>query len=390
MPSVAYVLSDAGYGGTEVHLRDLVRRLDRDFRPVALLAGAGPERVLAPELAALGADVERLPTLFHAHRGGLPLVRALRRHRPDIVHVHMTNPVGFTKAFLAARLARVPVLLSTEHGHAHHLRSIDGLNGRRLRMQARARIAMEDRVIVVADAQARTFEDVLATPRTKMTVVPNGIETCAFATADGAAVRAELGIPKHAPVAGMVTSFFEYERAGDFVRAAGDVVARVPDTHFVIVGDRHPVTDAAADEVRRRVVALVRERGLGGRVHLVGFREDVPAVLAALDVFVLPARSKVFGLVIVEAMAAGKPVVATAGGGVPEIVVDGQTGILVPPLEPTRLAEALDVLLGDGALRARMGRAGRCRAESHFSATTMASRTMEVYRELLARRGVAA
>lgn len=390
MPTVAYVLSDAGYGGTEVHLRDLVRRLDPTFRPVALLAGAGPEQVLAPELRALGAEVDCITSMFAAGHGSSPLVRALRRHRPDVVHVHMANPVGFTKAFVAARVARVPALMSTEHGHAYHLAAIPGVTGRRLRAQARARIAMEDRVIMVSGAQARTFEDVLGARRSKMAVIHNGIETSAFATADGASVRAELGLPVCAPVAGMVTSFFEYERVEDFVRAAALVVRRVPDAHFVVVGDRYPVTDAAADEVRGRVVALVREHGLEDRVHLTGFRDDMPAVLAALDVFVLPARSKVFGLVLVEAMAAGKPVVATNAGGVPEIVVAGETGVLVPPLAPERLADALGALLVDGERRARMGHAGRCRAESHFSAVTMAARTAALYRDVLARRGVAA
>jgi glycosyltransferase involved in cell wall biosynthesis len=185
----------------------------------------------------------------------------------------------------------------------------------------------------------------------------------------------------------MVTSYADYERTEDFIRAADHVAAVLPTAHFLIAGGQHPVVVSEhAVAMRSDLERLAEAFGIADRVHFLGYRTDVPAVMAALDVFVLPAKYKSFGLVLLEAMATELPVVATAAGGVPEIVQDGETGYLVPVLDPPSLASAMLRVLSNREAAARMGRLGRRRLEQLFTAAEMIQRTTDLYRLLLARR----
>jgi len=157
----------------------------------------------------------------------------------------------------------------------------------------------------------------------------------------------------------------------DLVAAA----ALVPEARVMVVGE---------GPERRALETRIAHLGLGDRVHLLGFRSDVPDLLAGSDLFVLPSLFEGLPLSILEAMAAGKPVVATAIGGNDEAVVDGATGLLVPPGDPRALADAIRALLRDPERRRRLGEAGRRRAEAEFSAPAMVRRVAAVYDELLA------
>jgi glycosyltransferase involved in cell wall biosynthesis len=258
-----------------------------------------------------------------------------------------------------------------------------------VRAIARLRIKLSDCAIAVSAGQQASFPDVLGVRAEKLTVIPNGIDPAHYSPSlDGSAVRTELGVPRAAPVAGMVTSYAEYERTEDFIRAADRVAAVLPSAHFLVAGDQHPVVVSEhAARMRSDLERLAEAFGLADRVHFLGYRFDIPAVMAALDLFVLPARYKSFGLVLLEAMASEVPVVATAAGGVPEVVEDGQTGYLVPPLDPPTLATVLLSVLTNKEASVRMGRRGRQRVEQLFTTATMIERTCQLYRSLLARRG---
>jgi glycosyltransferase involved in cell wall biosynthesis len=194
-------------------------------------------------------------------------------------------------------------------------------------------------------------------------------------------------VPRAAPVAGMVTSYAEYERTEDFIRAADRVAAVLPSAHFLVAGDQHPVVVSEhAARMRSDLERLAEAFGLADRVHFLGYRFDIPAVMAALDLFVLPARYKSFGLVLLEAMATELPVVATAAGGVPEVVRDGDTGYLVPPLDPPALASAMLDVLTNKEEGGRLGGEGRRRVEQLFTTAIVIERTTDLYRSLLARR----
>jgi glycosyltransferase involved in cell wall biosynthesis len=390
-PRVAYILANRGYGGTEVHLRQLALGLDREqFDPVVLLVVNKPMGVLAKELRDAGIAVGTLPTV--TRRVGLrkfvDLVRVIRAQCADIVHVQMPGPVRGLSVFLAARLAGVPVIVSTEHSHAYHLRAGNGPRGAWLRTIARLRLRLSNRLIAVSAAQQASFRTVLGVRPEKTTVIWNGIDPDRYSPGhDGAAVRREFDVPSSAPLAGMVTSHVEYERAEDFVRAAARVATAVPAAHFWVVGDQHPtVVKEHAAMMRSMLEHLTEELELTDRVHFLGYRTDMPRVMAALDVFVLPARYKTFGLVLLEAMATEVPVVATAAGGVPEIVRHGETGLVVPPLDPRGLATAMLTVLTNKEEARRMGRRGRRRVEEAFTTASMIDRTTELYRLLLAHR----
>jgi glycosyltransferase involved in cell wall biosynthesis len=388
---VVYVLANDGYGGTEVHVSQLAVGLDRkQFDPVLLLAENEPMGVFASELREAGMAVSSLPSATRRvdPRGFVELVRVIRAQRADIVHVHMPSPMGGLAPVLAARLTDVPVIVSTEHSHAYHFRSVNGSRGRWLRTIARARIRLSDCVIAVSAAQEASFREVLGVRSSKLTVIPNGIDPDRYSPGhDGSTLRSELGVPSSAPVAGMVTSYAEYERTEDFIRAADHVAAVLPTAYFLIAGDQHPVVVSEhATKMRWDLERLAEAFGLADRVHFLGYRTDMPGVLAGLDVFVLPARYKSSPLVLREAMASELPVVATAAGGVPEVVEDGQTGYLVPPLDPRALGMAMLRVLTNKEEALRMGRRGRRRVEQLFTKDVMIDRTTELYRLLLARR----
>jgi glycosyltransferase involved in cell wall biosynthesis len=385
---IVYVLANEGYGGTEVHLRQLALGLDRkQFDPVILLSANEPMGVLAKELRERGLVVQSLPAAPRPvdPRSFVELVRVIRAQGAAVVHVHMPWPVGDLSIFLAARLAGVRVVVSTEHSHAYHFRSVRGFRGRWLRTLARIRIRLSDRVIAVSAAQLRSFREVLGTRASKLTIIPNGTDPERFSSSvDGSTARSELGIATSVPVAGMVTGYAEYERTEDFIRAADHVVAALPGAHFLIAGDQHPVVASEhATNMRRDLEHLAEAFGLTDRVHFLGYRTDMPRVLASLDVFVLPARYKTSSLVLREAMASEVPVVATDTGGVPEAVEDGKTGYLVPPLDPRALAMAMMRVMTDREEARQLGRRGRRQVEEVFTKDAMISRAEELYRSLL-------
>ena len=160
------------------------------------------------------------------------------------------------------------------------------------------------------------------------------------------------------------------------VDAAAALDRARPGAHWIFVGD---------GELRGELEARARRSGIESRVHFTGWRDDVADVLALADVCVLPSESEGFGRVLVEAMAMGRAVVATAIGGVPDVVVAGETGLLVPPADPAALAEAVRALLDDPARAARFGAAGRARAESTFSLGAHVDGVERVYDEVLGR-----
>jgi glycosyltransferase involved in cell wall biosynthesis len=207
-------------------------------------------------------------------------------------------------------------------------------------------------------------------------LVRSGIDIAAFAAADGLrdAARRQLGLPADAPVAGMIACLKPQKSPLDFVDAAAEVAARLPQARFFIAGD---------GELRPAVEARAAERGLRDRLLLLGWRRDVPELLGALDVLVLTSRWEGLPRVCPQAMAAGRPIVATAVDGVPEAVVDGRNGYLVAPGDAAATARRVLELLQDESLRRRLGAAGR-QAVGEFSEERMVADQERLYEELLA------
>ena len=204
-----------------------------------------------------------------------------------------------------------------------------------------------------------------------MKTVPNGIDPLVLPSPERlAALRAELAVPPGVPMVVTVARLVAEKGIGTLIDAVVIVRRTVPDAVFVVVGEGDlatPLGDRA------------RQLGVDGVVRFAGFRADATDVIAAADVFVLPSPAEPFGLVLLEAMALGRPVVATAAGGPLEIVVDRQTGRLVPPSDPAALAGAIVDLLQDPSARERMGAAGLQRFHERFTADRMAAATVAMY-----------
>jgi len=301
------------------------------------------------------------------------LARTLARVARPFDLLYANSPKSFVVAALAGRLAHMPVVW--------HLRDILG-EGHFSRANVRAVVSLANwsAVRVVANSRATADAFVAAGGRASLvTVVHNGIDAAPFdALAPGtrAAVRAELGIPDDVFLVGCFSRLHPWK--GQTVLL--DAVARMPDVHALVVGGALFSGEAPYEAELRSRAELP---GFAGRVHMLGARDDVPRLLAACDVVVhASVLAEPFGRVLVEAMLANRPIVATAAGGVPEVVSDGETGVLVPPGDARALGEALDALRRDPARVAALSRRGADHARARFSRESMLAGVRRVILEV--------
>ncbi|HEU5322824.1 MAG TPA: glycosyltransferase, partial [Methylomirabilota bacterium] len=282
---------------------------------------------------------------------------------------------------LAARLAGIHPVVHTIHGYGFHRGQPFPVRHAFQRLE-RLAAGWTDALVAVAEENRRTGVELRLFAPDRCEVIAGGIDPAAFARppAARATARAALGVPADAPLVGMVACLKPQKAPEDFVAVAARVRAALPDARFLLAGD---------GERREAVAAAARRAGLDGAFDLLGWRRDVPDVLAALDVFVLTSRWEGLPLVLPQAMAAGRPVVATDVNGASEAVREGVTGHLVPPGDVGALADRVVALLRDPARRAAMGEAGR-RASAAFDIAAMVRRYEGLYERLFARHAAAA
>jgi len=245
---------------------------------------------------------------------------------------------------------------------------------RRDRWALRLLCLSASRLITVSDALRRDLLVLRPNLASKTVTIHNGIDTRAAPARDAAEVRRSLEIPGGVPLVGMVARLAPQKGIGDFIHAARAVLREVPSARFLIGGE---------GPLRKEAESLLRELQIEGRLRLLGKVDSARELIAALDVLVVASTSEGSSLVAMEAMAAGKPVVATAVGGVPELVVNGETGVLVRPREPEALAGAILSLLQQPERAQHLGERGRRRAAQHFDVAHMLERTEAVYADLL-------
>jgi glycosyltransferase involved in cell wall biosynthesis len=371
-------LTDFRIGGTERQVVNLVRALDRTRFDVHVACFRREGQFLA-ELGDGIASLTQypLPSLhsFTAAEQLRRLARHIRRTGIQVVHTYGFYPNVFGIA--AARLARAPVTLASIRDTGDHL------TPRQRRLQ---RWACRFANLVLANAEAvrrRLLEE--GYERRRVDVIRNGIAFDGFGRlGDRSRMRQELGLPAAAPVVAVFSRLSRAKGVDYFLEAAQLVARRHPAARFLIVGDCSADAEGAA--YRIALDRCVEELGLTGRVVFTGFRCDVPALLSVVDVSVLPSLSEGLSNVVIESMAAGVPVVATAVGGNPELVADGKTGILVPPRDAAAIAGAVDRLLRDPRMADRLGAAGRRRAEERFSLNAMVRATESLYVDLVGAR----
>lgn len=371
-------VTDFRIGGTERQVANLVRALDRTRFEVHL-ACFRREGHFLDELGDGVASLTQypLPSLHSLTAAGQlrRLARHIRRSRIQVVHTYGFYPNLFGIA--AARLARVPVLVASIRDTGDHL------TARQRRMQKWA-CRFADLVLANAEAVRERLVADGYEPR-RIDVIRNGIVFDSFdRRADRPRMREQLGLPPAAPVVAVLSRLSKAKGIDYFLEAAALVARRHPAARFLIVGDCS--ADAAGASYRVSLEKSVERLGLGGRVVFTGFRCDVPALLSVVDVSVLPSLSEGLSNVVIESMAAGVPVVATAVGGNPELVADAGTGFLVPARDAAGLARAVDRLLSDPQMAARFGEAGRRRAEERFSLAAMVRATESLYVDLVGAR----
>ncbi|MBI4241965.1 MAG: glycosyltransferase [Candidatus Rokubacteria bacterium] len=366
---ILFVLTQAVRGGAEEVVLALLNRLDPlEFEP----ALACPETLLdaMPEVRLMAVETFRASAESWVEpREVSKLAAGIRRFRP-----HLVNPHLFRSTLVAAPLAKwlgVPRVVETYHGREAWRRG--PIKGSFL--VDRIVSHWVDRVIAVSEAARDFLVRAKRIRPSKVVVVPNGRDLSLFKpgmAADG--VRQELGLEPHVPVVGVVGRL-EPQKGHLFVLDAfPSVLAELPEARLLIVGD---------GSLRRALEGRAARLGISGRVLFTGFRTDVPRLLDAMDLAVLPSLFEGMPLTAIEAAAMARPVVATRVDGTPEVVRDGITGRLVPPGDPVALGEAIRALLHDPSGARRMGEAGRARVLARFDLQAQVEATARVYREVV-------
>ncbi|HUB27188.1 MAG TPA: glycosyltransferase [Tepidisphaeraceae bacterium] len=383
---VLFVDHTAALGGGEIALLNLVTQLTRDrFTPIVLLGADGP---LRQRLQSAGVETYVLPlsaaitrtrkeslgprTLLRAAdlcRSALyvlRLARFLHRHRIDLVHTNSLK--SDLLAGFAARLAGVPLIW-----HIRDRIEPDYLPPPVVKIFRWLCRWLPDSIVANSAATLKTLQ----LPAASTADLPES-----RVIHDGTPAPAKPP-PRQADGLfriGLIGRIARWKGQHIFLAAAATVHARFPNTRFQIIGA--PLFGEESFEAELR--SLAQNLGIADAVEFTGFRTDIPALLAELDLLVHASiTGEPFGQVVIEAMAAGRPVVATDGGGIPEIVLDGQTGLLVPMSDPAAMSAAICRIIADPTLAAEMGRLGRLRVLNHFTIQHTAAKVQQLYDDLL-------
>lgn len=365
------VCTSRSWGGMEMSMATISARLrDRghDVHPVCYTNSRIHER-----LKKLGFEPVTLDLWgkFHPFKA-FWLSRYINRHDIDVVHTDYSRDL-FTLVPALKWSRPTPLVLHKHVGtirpknlpvHPYLYRNVD-------------------HVIAISRVIEKNLLETHPLRPDQVSVIHHGIDMTRFMpdAERRAAVRAEFGIRDGELVVGIVGRLQESKGHLQFLEVARRILPEFPHTRFVIVGE----ATRGEDEEANAILEKIEQAGLGDRMILTGYRDDVPDVLGAMDLFLFPTHSEAFGLVIVEAMAMGVPVVSADCDGVPDIVEQGKTGLLVDPRDVDGLTAAVADLLGDEGKRRAFGGAGRTRALVHFSEEKMCGEMEDLYRRLIAR-----
>jgi glycosyltransferase involved in cell wall biosynthesis len=367
--TVAHFSDSESFGGTERALLQIVGGLDRErWRPVLFHPDVPGASQLAQEATALGVPTRPFPRVTRPARGvaSLPsLASALRREETAVFHAHQTWSLSCRYGIVAAGIAQVRAVVASAQLFLEmpHLTGID--------LQHALLSRCLDQHVAVSRFVASRLRERFHVSDAKISVIPNAVDASAPARPD-AGLRAEIVGDVEMPLVLTIARLDAQKGLTHLLGAA----ALIPDVVFAVAGE-----GPDREMLEREAAAL----GLGGRVRFLGHRRDVPALLAIADLFVLPSLYEGLPLSVLEAMAAGVPVVATAVGGTDEVVRDGDTGTLVAPGDARALAAGIRSVLSHPERAGRLVASARAYVEREHSATAMVSAMSRLYDELLAR-----
>jgi glycosyltransferase involved in cell wall biosynthesis len=385
---ITRIVARLNIGGPAVHIVNLVTGLNPDRFENRLIVGCpGPDEgdmaylarqkgiqpLIIPELGREFSPSRDLRTIFK-------LVRTLRRQQPHIVETHTAKAGALGR--LAARLAGVPIVIHVFHGHVFH--SYFGPTKTKLFINVeRALARLTDRIITISSAQQRDIVDVYRiAPPTRVVIVPLGLDLKPFQAARQTArgqFRASLGLRDDVPLVGFVGRLTGVKNPSLFVEAAARVAGQLPQTRFVFVGD---------GELRPALEQQVAGLGLTQQFVFAGWQMDMPAVYADLDLLALTSLNEGTPVTVIEALAAGAPIVATEVGGLSDLVINQETGILVPSGDVEAVAQGIIHLLRDPVKAQTLALAGQQHVLERFDLNRLANDMESLYVALLEEKGI--
>ncbi|MEW5901074.1 MAG: glycosyltransferase [Acidobacteriota bacterium] len=360
-------------GGGQTALLLLAEHLDRSRFEVIVAGGEGPllEEAKRKSVCLLPVSLRKSASL----RSVREVASALRSNRIDILHTH--GGIAGLYGRLGAALARTPVVVHTLHG-IHYLHYRNPVLRRLSIFLERGCSRLTDGLVLVCQSDLERAKKHRLAAGTKMTVIRNGIEVQSnFKSEEVAAKRRELGWEPGRPVVGTVARLHRQKGILYLLRAAKQVLIEFPEALFAVVGE---------GPLGRKLREEARALKLGEKFLFLGERKDAATILAGLDIFVLPSLWEGLPFVLVEAASLGKPIIAAAVDGVPEIVTDAATGILVPPKTPSALADAILGLLGDRERASCLGERARALIPPRFPLRRMIEQTEALYLDLYKKR----
>jgi glycosyltransferase involved in cell wall biosynthesis len=378
---IVHVIARLNVGGASLHVLQLAAAQRRRGHEVTVVAGTlapGEESMeyLADELDVPLTRVPALQRELSPHRDATAireLVRTLRSERPDVLHTHTAKAGGVGRVAALLARPRPPVIVHTYHGHVlrgYFGRAKETFYRRLERLLAR----VTSRLIAVSPEVRNDLVELGIAPAARFAVIPYGFDLSTRVGGAGTRIRAELGAGEKTFVVGWTGRLTAIKRPLDLVRVLAALVARGVDALLCIVGDGPD---------RAGVERLARELGVDARCKLVGYQSELPPWYAAFDAFCLTSANEGTPVAAIEALAAGRPVVATRAGGTEAVVDDGESGFLVPVGDVDALAGRLAELAADPALRERLGRRGAELMRERFDLGRMVEDVERLYRRLL-------
>jgi glycosyltransferase involved in cell wall biosynthesis len=390
---VIHIITRLDMGGSAQNTLLTALNHDPQRYSVCLIKGSSHESAMTEEETQLvkdrladgrkhGIEVIDLPSLvrrispLNDIKSFVLIFRILRKSKPDIVHTH-TSKAGILGR-LAAWMARVPIIIHTPHGHVfygHFGRSLSKIFLQMERLLGR----ITHHQIGLTPEECNDYLSLRVSKPRNTTVIHSGVDLHRFSKGEKQRPRKrkELGIPADSLVIGYVGWLIPIKGVTYLVSALAKVAEKYPESLLVLVGKGD---DKGDEEIKLK--EQVERAGLADKVRFLGWRSDVDEIMGCFDIFVLPSLNEGMGRVLVEAMAAGLPIVASSVGGIPDLVKDGKNGLLVPPADASSLEKAICALLKDKVQRKRMGEAGKkmCRP---YSAEAMVGQIDDLYTELL-------
>ncbi len=369
MKRLLHVITTLSVGGAEIHLRELLSGLSRAKYHIELAyfkEEAQEARSMVADFRKMGVTVHDLGGASRlSPRAVLRLFSLIKNGDYDLVHSHLFRADLYTS--LVLRFFPGTKLVNSVHNPE------DFYARKPVALTARLAATRQSGTIVISEAVERHLVRYLKTPPRKLDLIYYGLKPKKRTDLD---FRKEYGIPADVPLIGTIGRLSKQKGHVALVEAMAMVGRELPRARLIIVGHDD-------QGLRPALMKTIRERGLEGKVILAGFRGEVPDIMASLDLFCLPSLWEGFGMVLIEAMAESRPIVASSVGSIPEVVRHGETGLLVSPGDEEALAEAILKVLKDRDLAETMGRAGRKRLERKFTREAMVRATEKFYDKLL-------